>query len=79
MRGDSNAGQRLGTGLAICRSVIKAHGGEITASNHPEGGAVFSFSIPTKSAAEGQLQNGQPFGTYLQEDIVSRIIQPHVN
>ena len=56
----------LGIGLAICQSIIKAHGGEIAASNHPEGGAVFGFSIPTKcDAAKGQLQNGQSLGTCL--------------
>ncbi|MEP7453608.1 ATP-binding protein [Phyllobacterium sp. SB3] len=36
----------LGIGLAICQSIIKAHGGQISAHNHPQGGAVFSFSIP---------------------------------
>ncbi len=41
----------LGIGLAICQSIIKAHGGTITAANHPEGGAVFRFSIPAEHAA----------------------------
>ncbi|MBZ9656231.1 PAS domain-containing sensor histidine kinase [Phyllobacterium lublinensis] len=42
----------LGIGLAICQSIVRAHGGEITAANHPEGGAVFRFWIPTGSTAE---------------------------
>jgi C4-dicarboxylate-specific signal transduction histidine kinase len=41
----------LGIGLAICQSIVKAHGGTITAANHPEGGALLRFSIPTESAA----------------------------
>jgi signal transduction histidine kinase len=41
----------LGIGLAICQSIVKAHGGTITAANHPDGGAIFRFSIPTESAA----------------------------
>ncbi|PSH62985.1 hypothetical protein CU102_24260 [Phyllobacterium brassicacearum] len=41
----------LGIGLAICQSIVKAHGGTIAAANHPDGGAVFRFSIPTESAA----------------------------
>ncbi len=40
-----------GIGLAICQSIVKAHGGTIQAANHPDGGAVFRFSIPTESAA----------------------------
>ncbi|NTS31915.1 PAS domain S-box protein [Phyllobacterium sp. BT25] len=40
----------LGIGLAICQSIVKAHGGTIEAFNHPDGGAVFRFAIPSKSA-----------------------------
>jgi two-component system, LuxR family, sensor kinase FixL len=39
----------LGIGLAICQSIVRAHGGTITAANHPEGGALFNFSISAKS------------------------------
>ena len=35
----------MGMGLAICRTLIEAHGGELTAANHPEGGAVFRFTL----------------------------------
>src|SRR3546814_6011662 len=33
----------IGVGLAICQSIITAHGGDIAASNRPEGGACFRF------------------------------------
>jgi two-component system, LuxR family, sensor kinase FixL len=36
----------MGIGLAICHSIIAAHGGGITASNHPAGGAEFRFWLP---------------------------------
>jgi C4-dicarboxylate-specific signal transduction histidine kinase len=41
----------MGVGLAVCQSIIKAHGGRIVASNRPEGGAQFRFSLPAPSLA----------------------------
>jgi two-component system sensor kinase FixL len=39
----------MGIGLVICQSIIVGHGGNITASNHPDGGAEFRFSLPAGS------------------------------
>jgi C4-dicarboxylate-specific signal transduction histidine kinase len=39
----------LGMGLAICRRLVEAHEGHIEATNHPNGGAVFTFSLPIAS------------------------------
>ena len=42
----------VGLGLAICQSIIEAHGGEIHAENRPGGGAQFIFTIPFGGDAE---------------------------
>ena len=36
----------LGLGLALCKSIITAHGGEITVADHAPHGTVFTFTIP---------------------------------
>jgi C4-dicarboxylate-specific signal transduction histidine kinase len=40
----------LGLGLSISRSILQAHGGTIRASNHPDGGAEFTFTFAASSA-----------------------------
>ena len=42
----SDSMRDLGIGLSICKTIINAHGGEIYASNRPEGGAQVMFTIP---------------------------------
>ncbi|MDB5865870.1 MAG: Sensor protein KdpD, partial [Betaproteobacteria bacterium] len=36
----------VGLGLTICRAIVDAHGGTITASTRADGGAVFRFTLP---------------------------------
>jgi PAS domain S-box-containing protein len=40
----------LGMGLAISRSIVEAHGGQLRYAACPEGGTVFSFSLPREAA-----------------------------
>jgi PAS domain S-box-containing protein len=39
-------GRGTGLGLSICKSVMKEHSGSIEVANSPEGGAVFTVSLP---------------------------------
>lgn len=39
----------MGVGLAICRTVIEAHGGNIMAKNHPGGGVGFYINLPIET------------------------------
>lgn len=38
----------LGLGLSLCRSIIRAHGGEITVGDNRPHGAVFRFTLPAE-------------------------------
>jgi PAS domain S-box-containing protein len=44
-------GEGMGMGLAICRSIIEAHGGRIWAGPNKPCGAVFQFVLPLKPGA----------------------------
>ncbi|QLG87354.1 PAS domain S-box protein [Chitinibacter bivalviorum] len=42
-------GGGTGLGLAISRQIMLDHGGQISAQNHPDGGAIFQISLPVQS------------------------------
>jgi len=39
----------IGLGLAICRTIIEHHGGQLTATSDGKNGTLFQFALPTKS------------------------------
>jgi C4-dicarboxylate-specific signal transduction histidine kinase len=38
----------MGLGLTISYSIVETYGGTLTAKNHPDGGAEFSFSLEAR-------------------------------
>ena len=36
----------MGLGLSVCRTIITAHRGKLWATNNPDRGATFHFSLP---------------------------------
>jgi two-component system, OmpR family, sensor histidine kinase KdpD len=48
----------VGLGLAICRAIVRLHGGRIWAERRPGGGAIFSFTLPRETAPEVPAEPG---------------------
>ena len=42
----------MGLGLSISRAIIEAHHGKIWTGHNPEGGTIFSFTLPLASTGE---------------------------
>jgi two-component system sensor kinase FixL len=48
----SSKPEGLGVGLSLCRTIVEAHGGSITAAPRPGGGARFTFTLPRAQAPQ---------------------------
>ena len=55
-RGGSDGKKNMGIGLSVCRSIVKAHGGTMTAENQENGGACFRFYIPLKEEMQLEIE-----------------------
>jgi len=57
-------GQGVGLGLAICKTIVEAHGGTIWVQDNPGGGSVFCFMLhaaaaPSSRVASDSIAAGQ--------------------
>jgi signal transduction histidine kinase len=52
----------VGLGLSICKRIVEAHGGEITAANRLHGGAVFTVRLPCLKGHEAVSSCGDNHG-----------------
>jgi two-component system sensor histidine kinase KdpD len=57
-RGEQRVARGAGLGLAICRGIVRAHGGRIWAQNLPGGGVAFLFTLPLAATAPAPVPDG---------------------
>ena len=55
-----SVGKGTGLGLSICYGIVKEHGGDILASNNPEGGATIEVRLPAVATSAPQPEAPMP-------------------
>ncbi len=50
-KAQSDSSKGMGIGLSICKTIVCAHGGKISAQNHIAGGAEFIFTLPSQGGS----------------------------
>ena len=55
-----SVGKGTGLGLSICYGIVKEHGGDITANNSPEGGAVIEVRLPAVGVSKPNQSRKRP-------------------
>ena len=61
-RGRSDDRRSMGIGLSVCRSIVRAHGGDMAAGQSARGGAAVSFYLPYTEADNVQYDSQQDIG-----------------
>ena len=58
--GSEDSNRNMGIGLSVCRTIVRAHGGAMSACNRSEGGARFTFTLPIMEDTD----NGDPLESF---------------
>jgi len=66
-------GKGTGLGLSICYGIVKEHGGEISAHNHPHGGAQVTLRLPV-AVGEKPLTEGERIVARRESRMVGRVL-----
>ena len=48
--------KNMGIGLSVCYTIVKAHGGTMTAENLESGGACFRFYLPLEEGINSEIE-----------------------
>jgi two-component system NtrC family sensor kinase len=66
-------GKGTGLGLSICYGIVKEHGGEISARNHPLGGAMLEVRLPV-AVGEKPLSEGERIVARRESQLEGRVL-----
>lgn len=55
-RGNFDIKKNMGIGLSVCQTIVRAHGGRMSAENLPSGGACFRFYLPMKERESNETE-----------------------
>ena len=61
----------MGLGLALCRSIVQAHGGRIWAENNPGGGATFRFVLPVDAEQPDRKRSHRHRGIFAHDQSIA--------
>ena len=67
-------GKGTGLGLSICYGIVKEHGGDITANNAPEGGAVIEVRLPAIASEATEEEVVKPAARLREGAIHGRVL-----
>ena len=67
-------GKGTGLGLSICYGIVKEHGGDITANNAPEGGAVIEVRLPASASTKAEAESQKPAARQHEGAISGRVL-----